>query len=134
MILINKNANNTIDLTLAEKSTLALPYYLFVLKNDISKQYVRFIAINSSVYRQRYDRFLITETSGTNIYTSGVITLNPTGYWHYKIYEQSSLSNLDENLSTGLVEEGKALVVGTTTTHAAHSTTRTYKAYGKGAT
>ena len=81
MILINKGANNLIDLTLAEKSTLALPYYLFVFKNDITKQSVKFIPINSSAYRHRYDRFLITETSGTNIYTSGVITLNPTGYW-----------------------------------------------------
>jgi hypothetical protein len=100
MILINKGANNLIDLTLAEKSTLALPYYLFVFKNDITKQSVKFIPINSSAYRHRYDRFLITETSGTNIYTSGVITLNPTGYWLKISIRRSSIPSIISEFKT----------------------------------
>jgi hypothetical protein len=122
-----------IDLTLSEKSTLTYPYYLFVFKNDATKQSVKFIAINRSTKRYRYDRFYITETSGTNDYLDSTITLSPTGYWHYKIYEQSSLTNLDENLSVGKVEEGKVLVVGTETNRQKHQNTRTYKVYGTGA-
>jgi hypothetical protein len=134
MILINKNANTTFDLSLREKSTLTTPFYLFVFTNDLTKSSVAFTTTDTSGNTQRYNRFLVTETSGTNTLTSGVITLNPTGFWHYKVYEQVSSSNLLVSATTTLVEEGKVNVVGTSTTHSAHSTTKTYKGYGKGAT
>lgn len=133
MIKINKNSTNTVDLTLSEKSTLSYPYYLFVFTSDITKQSVRFIGINRSIHRYRYDRFYIVETNSTNDYYDSTVTLSPTGYWHYKIYEQTSLTNLNENNSTGLVEEGKVLVIGTETSRQKHQNTRTYKAYGTGA-
>lgn len=125
MIVVNQGVENTVDLTLSEKSTISAPFYLFVFKNDTTKDFVRKVIADVSVYKRRYNRFVFTE--GTDI------TLTPTGYWHYKIYEQTSHTNTDESLSTTLVEEGKVNVIGSATVHAKHSVTRTYTAYGKGA-
>lgn len=130
VILINKNQNNLITVTLLEKATLDSPVYLFRFTNDVQGNAVRFIATNISAYNSRYDQFLITETSGTTNLTSGVIELSPAGSWSYSIYEQTSLTNLNENLATGIVETGKVKVVGSdTVTNAFGDTPTTYIAY-----
>lgn len=135
MLLINKNANNTLILTLTEKSSIANPTYLFKFTNDLTRDSVIFISADLSAYTDRYNKFLITETSGTNNLTSGVITLNPTGFWKYEIYEQASASNLLVGLSGAMVENGKLKVVGTDTTHTVYDpTARIYKGYGTGST
>ena len=126
MILINKGVSNTFDLTLTEKVTFANPYFLFVFRNDVTKDYQRKVIGDDSLYTSRYNRFVIVE--GTDV------TFDPTGYWHYWVYAQTSQTNTDENLSTVLVETGKVHVEGTATTHSTHSTTRTYKTHGTGAT
>lgn len=130
MILISKNQNNYITVTLLEKTTLATPTYLFKFTNDIEGTSVKFIAANTSSYTSRYDQFLITETSGTTNLTSGVIELSPAGSWSYTIYEQESTINLDETLATGIVETGKVKVVGEeTVTDKYDGTPKTYIAY-----
>jgi hypothetical protein len=75
---------------------------------------------------------LVYETSGTNTLTSGVITLNPTGQWSYKVYEQEGQFNLDVANTTSLVEEGRVKVIGDTTTHNKFEVTRRYNTYGTG--
>ena len=135
MLVINKNSTSTLVLTLAENTTLTNPYYLFKLTNDLTGEAVRFIAHDESDYTYRYNQFRVTETSGTQVFTSGTITLNPTGFWSYEVYEQSSNSNLHEGASTVRVpvETGKVRVIGTDTTHNKYnSQTTTRKAYGKG--
>ena len=133
MILINKNENNTIIVTLKEKTTLDSPTYLFKFTNDITKDSVKFIATNLSSYQYRYDQFLITETSGSTNLTSGVIELSPTGFWSYTIYEQSSTTSLDERQATGIVETGKVQVVGDPTISPKYDNApKTYIAYGRG--
>ena len=133
MLLVNKNSNNTLILTLTEKATLTSPYYLFDFKSDITGNSVRFISSDLSTEQQRYNQFLITETSGTNILTSGTITLTPTGTWTYKVYEQSSSSNLNPILATTLLEIGIVKVVGTTVTNTPYSgQDNTIKVYGTG--
>lgn len=130
MILISKNQNNYITVTLLEKTTLATPTYLFKFTNDIEGTSVKFIAANTSSYTSRYDQFLITETSGTTNLTSGVIELSPAGSWSYTIYEQESTTSLDETLATGIVETGKVKVVGEETiTDKYDGTPKTYIAY-----
>ena len=124
MIQIVQGVENTFDLTLTEKSTLTNPFYLFVFNNDLTKESTKKIIADTSSYARRYNRFIITEGDD--------ITFNPTGYWHYEVYEQESSTNTDESLSTKLVERGKCNVTGTATTHSVYSTTRTYKGYGKG--
>ena len=135
MLLINKNSNNTLILTLTEKVTIASPTFLFKFTNDLTRESVLFISANLSSYKDRYDKFLITETSGTINASSGVINLNPTGYWKYQIFEQASTSNLLESATGSLVENGKIKVIGTDTTYTVYNpTTRKYKGYGTGST
>jgi len=135
MLLINKNSNNTLILTLTEKVTIASPTFLFKFTNDLTRESVLFISANLSSYKDRYDKFLITETSGTINASSGVINLNPTGYWKYQIFEQASTSNLLESATGSMVENGKIKVIGTDTTYTVYNpTTRKYKGYGTGST
>lgn len=130
MLVINKNANNYITVTLLEKTTLSSPTYLFKFTSDITGTIVRFIATNTSSYTYRYDQFLITETSGTTNLTSGVIELDPVGSWSYTIYEQTSTTNLNEAEATGIVETGKVKVVGAQTFPAEFdNTSETHIAY-----
>lgn len=131
MILINKGQNNYIWVTLEEKTTLTSPTYLFKFTNDVTGSSVKFIAVNSSSYTDRYDKFLITETSGSVNLTSGVITLSPSGSWSYIIYEQTSTTSLDENLATGIVEEGKVRVIGDSVEYAVFDNLpKTYIGFG----
>lgn len=133
MLIINKNSNNYLRLTLAEKSTLTAPYYLFVFTSDVTRQEKIFTTLDISDYVYRYNEFLITESSTENL-SSGVVEFNPTGFWGYKIYEMSDNTNLLVANTTGLVEEGRALIVGTATTQNKYVNSRTYRAYGKGST
>lgn len=131
MIVINKGQNNTITVTLDEKRTLSSPTYLFKFTNDVTKQIVRFIASNLSEYTDRYDEFLITETSGATTPTSGVIELDPPGFWSYEIYEQTSTTSLDELQATGIVETGKVKVIGDSPVYKVYDNNpKTYVAYG----
>lgn len=135
MLVINKNSNNTLILTLTEKVTIASPTFLFKFTNDLTRESVLFLSANLSSYKDRYDKFLITETSGTINFSSGVIKLNPTGFWKYQIFEQASTSNLLESATGSLVENGKIKVIGTDTTFTVYNpTTRKYKGYGTGST
>ena len=115
MLLINKGEINNIFVTLAEKTTLSNPTYLFDFVNDITRHKITFIAQDVSQYTYRYNQFVITETSGTNYLTSGVITLSESMFYSYRIFEQVSTTNLDVALTGGLVESGKLKVIGTTT-------------------
>ena len=131
MVNINKNENTNIFLTLAEKTTLAEPFYLFVFTSDVDRTEVIFTANDLTEYKERYNQFLITETSGTTTLTSGVITLNPTGFWSYKVYEQESSINLLVANTTSLVEQGRVKVIGTEIINPKYSNSKTYKSYGK---
>lgn len=131
MIKINKNANNTIIATLAEKATLSEPFYLFVFTSDVDKTEVIFTAQDTTEFNERYNKFLITETSGTVDYTSGVINLTPTGFWSYKVYEQVDSSNLDVANTTSLVEVGRVKVIGAEVFNTVYDNNKTYKGYGE---
>lgn len=135
MLLIIKNANNTLTLTLTEKVTITSPTFLFKFTNDITRESVLFISANLSTQTSRYDKFLITETSGTINASSGVIELDPTGFWKYEIFEQASTTNLLESLTGAMVETGKAKVIGIETVrNVFNPTTKKYKGYGTGST
>jgi len=121
MLVINKNTNNYLRVTLQEKVTLSNPYYLFVFTSDITNRQVIFLQSNSSIHQDRYDEFLITETSGTPDYSSGVIEFLPVGSWTYQIFEQESSTNLDPTLTGGLLENGMAKVIGTNESYSTYT-------------
>jgi hypothetical protein len=132
MIEITKNANSTIIATLAEKATLASPFYLFVFTSDVDNTEVIFTAQDTTEFNERYNKFLVTETTSTPIFTSGVIELNPTGFWSYKVYEQEIQTNLDVANTTSLVEQGRVKVIGTDVINPRYNNEITYKGYGEG--
>lgn len=120
-------------MTLSEKSTLTSPRYLMRLTNDTTRQQKVFLlAADQSSYTYRYNQFTLTETSGTEILTSGTVNLLPTGFWSYEVWEQSSTTSLSPENATTLVEIGKAKVVGTDTVYTQHGINTTYKAHGTG--
>lgn len=110
MQIINKGQNNFLIFTLSEKVTLTNPYYLFSFKHQVLMSSVNFIASDVSGFPTRYNKFLITETTGTVNLTSGVVSLPETGFYEYAIYEQTSSSNLDISNVTGLLEIGMVKV------------------------
>lgn len=111
MNIITRGTNSTVVFTLDERRTLTSPYFLVRMQSRSSRGVKRFIlASDSSTSVGRYNQFTITETAGTEILTSGTVTLSPDGFWEYKIYEQASASNLNEDLATTLLEEGLMFV------------------------
>lgn len=110
MQIINKGQNNFLIFTLSEKVTLTNPYYLFSFKHQVLMSSVNFIASDVSGFPTRYNKFLITETTGTVNLTSGVVSLPETGFYEYAIYEQTSSSNLDISNTSGLLEIGMVKV------------------------
>ena len=110
MQIINKGQNNFLVFTLSEKVTLSNPYYLFSFKHQVLMSSVNFIASDVSSFPSRFNKFLITETTGTVNLTSGIVSLPETGFYEYSIYEQTSSSNLNTNNATGLLEIGMVKV------------------------
>ena len=110
MQIINKGQNNFLIFTLSEKVTLTNPYYLFSFKHQVLMSSVNFIASDVSGFPTRFNKFLITETTGSVNLTSGVVSLPETGFYEYAIYEQTSSSNLNVANVTGLLEIGMVKV------------------------
>lgn len=126
MQTINRGSNNTVVFTLTESVTLSNPYFLVNAKSRRTNEVKNFIlASNLSSYTTRYDQFTITETSGTEILTSGTVTLT-AGDWWYRVYEQSSSSNLNPDNATTLLEEGILRVIDTQDTYIYTEPTDTY--------
>jgi len=97
MLQINKAETKSWYLTLSEKTTIANPTYLFSLTHRLTNNAYNFILSDTSSYPTRYNEFELTE--GTTV------TLD-AGEYIYKIYAQTSPSNVDPNLANELVEEG----------------------------
>lgn len=113
MIKINKSSGNEVVLTLSEKTTITNPNYLFEFTNDATKEVKTFIAVDYSNNKERFNIFDIIETSTENLLT-GRVHLS-VGAWKYRIFEQSSSTNLIVSNATNLVENGKVDVIGTDT-------------------
>ena len=107
MILIRKGETNKIVVTLSELTTIAPPYYLFRVVDDIDKTEYAFVLEDISIYGQRYNEFELIEGE--------TVEFENLGFYHYYIYEQDNNTNLDYTLAGGLVELGKLKVVGATT-------------------
>jgi hypothetical protein len=110
MQIINKGQNNFLVFTLTEKVTLSNPYYLFSFKHQVLMSSVNFIASDVSSFPARFNKFLITETTGTVNLTSGIVSLPETGFYEYAIYQQTSSSNLNVANAEGLLEIGMVKV------------------------
>jgi len=101
MIYIRKGHTDQVIVTLTEKQTLSVPNYLFYFKQRSSNDVVAFVILNAadlSQYKDRYNKFSI---NGVTHFSSKL-----AGEWEYMIYEQSSTTNVNPALATGLLETG----------------------------
>jgi hypothetical protein len=112
-------------LTLTEKVTLSTPYYLFVFTHVTTKDVVTMIksvADDESGYTSRYNQFTIDP--------SVVFSGKQPGEWHYKVYEQQSVTNVDPAQAGNLLEVGKVMIGRATEfSYNKYDGSTTYKAY-----
>ena len=102
MIHLIKGQTNSVVLTLSEKCTLSSPNYLWICKSRNTNETISFVILGSSdisTSKKRYNKF--------NLATSDYFASSTNGEWTYMIYEQTSTSNLNPSLATGLVEKGQ---------------------------
>ena len=105
MIVLNKGETTTFVATLWELSTLTSPYYLFVFTSSQTKVSYYTIIANTSTNVERYNKFVFVE--GVDDALNGKLILGKGGFYTYTVYDQSSSTNLDPDLATGVVERGK---------------------------
>jgi len=102
MLRLEKNSISTMIVTVTELTTVTPVHYLFEFEHEQSFLKYYCILPNLSTATSRYDEFVIED---------GVdVTFDYDGYYTYRIYQQTSSINLDPDLSSGLVEEGRAHV------------------------
>lgn len=124
MINLTKGQANTVVVTTTEKGSAS--HYLFSFYSRAEKTTVYCIQQDTSPHTNRYNVFSITE-SDTPTATDGEVSLD-AGEFEYKIYANSSSSNLDPSGLTEL-EHGMATVRGTTTAPVQYELTETYTEY-----
>lgn len=112
MLKITQSSINEITVTLTELCVLSNPYYLFKLECQQTKQLFYFIGTDVSLFKDRYNKFLVEEKVSPNPLL-GEVYLNLKGFYNYTVYEQASSTNLDPSLSGGIVEKGILKVFGT---------------------
>ena len=111
MIVINKNTTNNFVATLYELSQLSNPNYLFEFESDQTKTKYYTIITDISTNKPRYNEFNFVE--GIDDPINGSLNLGSPGFYKYKVYEQSSSSNLDPTKSNE-VEQGKMKLIDST--------------------
>lgn len=93
--------------TVSQNATIPNPEWLFSFTHIFSKQNITFIPTNVSTHKVRYDEFIFVEGNGYN-----EIRFPYEGLYTYGIYQQMSGStNLNPDLSMGLIEAGQAQVI-----------------------
>jgi hypothetical protein len=102
MLHLTKTNTDTIVVTLREKCTLPAPNYLWVCTSRNTNEVVKFILLGTSDLTNAAIRF-----NKFTIITSNLFGNATNGEYVYEVYEQTSVVNLDPNLSNGLVERGQ---------------------------
>jgi len=92
MIRITKSSINDVIVTLKENSTMSSPIYLFMFTNQQTNVNYYFIAPDVSAYKDRYNKFIVTEKVGADT-LNGEVSLGNEGFYDYTVY-QTSLTSL----------------------------------------
>lgn len=109
MIVLKKGqVNSNVALTLTELTTISNVTYLFEFKNDTTNNYYYVISEDTSVHKDRFNEFEITE--GVNDQLNGSVELGDVGFYTYKVYEQEGNSLSPDDLN--VVESGKMKLLG----------------------
>lgn len=107
MLKIQKNQLNNLIVTVTEKTTLNPAHYLLALrsKDNMSTTVVRLTG-NTSPNIERYDKFVLSETSFANQdLENAKINLEAGSTYDYTFYQTSAISGTSIN-GAGIVERG----------------------------
>jgi hypothetical protein len=121
MIHLTKGQTEYMYLTLTEKQTITAPNYLFTFQNRSSNIEVKFVLTNNkdiSQFKERYNKFQIN----VNLYFQS----KANGQWIYRVYEQTSSTNITVNGQHEL-ESGLMNLEGEDFEYTEYQTTDTYK-------
>ena len=112
MLLLKRNQQNNMVVTVSEHKTLSNPYYLFSFTHILSKETVRFFPLDISTSRSRYDEFTFIEGEAPLGYTGSTPyeVFPHEGQYYYSIYEMYSSGTTDPQYAYSKVEEGRAVV------------------------
>lgn len=110
---------NELFVTISERLNLTSnKWLLLVFESD--QQHTKSKTVlnaNSSdvTLNERIDKLILTEGGNQTETTDGTVKISVAGFWQYKIYEQTSATNLDETSSDiqQLLEVGKMTVTDT---------------------
>jgi len=127
-MIIKKNTVNTCIFSLSEKTTLTPVYYLFEFTCVQDGSITLFLATDISTNKPSYNEFLIEETTSVDLLNSK-INLPLIGSYTYKVYEQSSSTNLVVANSAAEVENGKIDVIEDAETVQSFTDNRTIKVF-----
>lgn len=118
MLRVLKNSENILTVTLTEKSTLPNPIYLFKFTNQTSNVAYWFISEDTSQFKERYNKFLLTEQENSTPLESliGIIELGLQGRYDYEIYQttltttfnltnaKEAIEYIDKTVEVGIVD------------------------------
>jgi hypothetical protein len=124
MLHFTKGQTEKVIVTLKEKATLSAPNYLFIFTSKVTNLQIKFVLLNNtdlSAYKDRFNEFSLV----VNTYFATALP----GEYGYTIYEQTSSSNLDPSLATGILETGQMELNNSTDFEfiTYNATTNTYK-------
>ena len=120
MLYITKAASNTLIITGREKVTINSPVYLLVFDSQMTNETKAFIVADSSTKPARYQEFTFTEGS------TAQKTL-ALGTHHWRLFAQTSASNIDPDLAYEEIDRGMAQVATSHTAKNEHEVGTTIK-------
>ena len=103
MLYITKAQSNSLIITGREKVTISAPVYLLVFDSQVSYEQKAFIVSDSSTHPARFQEFTFTEGS-----TTAKTLAIGTHYW--RLFAQSSPTNLDPDFANEEIDRGIAEV------------------------
>ncbi len=127
-MIIKKNTINTCIFSLSEKTTLTPVYYLFELTCVQDGTITLFTATDISNNKFSYNEFLIEETESVDL-LNGKINLPLIGSYTFRVFEQSSGTNLIVANSGSEVDNGKIDLIEDTEVTPSFTDNRTIKVF-----
>lgn len=127
VIILDKNTDNVVVLTLTEKTTVTpVSYVVEFISEQTKDSYYTLLGSNQSSYTTRFDEFTITETASPNT-VNAEIELS-VGSYDYKVWQTSdstifwtNASNITSAVTKSVIEYGKAVCKDTPASNTEYS-------------
>ena len=112
MLVIRKNQNNKMVVSVSSHKTISNPNYLFSFQHILSGEKVRFFPKNISTSTNRYDEFEFNEGTEPLNYTGDIpYEIFPyPGQYYYGIYETFTTASTNPSYAFSKLEEGRAII------------------------